>query len=565
MFNRLSNLTLIVFLMMGVGQRLSASDAPLPWELENSHKSYSLLYCPLIKMSLSCGNSRCQPLLGERAETCPQDCVDQVFQNWNLAVQCQQASDFYTPSSVEEVQDIIGQARDSGKKVRVVGGGYSNTDILCSEDVIISSKKLDSIYGLSVWQGQDTVAVGPGVPLFTVMEWLYKRGLALEGYPTPIIRPATVAGAIATSSHSSSLTSVAAMSDILASIEIVNWLGNIQTYSRFDEDQRPWKAATANLGLLGVMTKIRLRVRPAVSLAMKADIIDEESLLAADPVYKPITGCDYGQLWWNPVAKKVLRVCGSESPKEPDLSANNALNEVLFKTLKDLSTGFAAPVSSVFELAACSNHLRCKFRNLVTPGSLVDPNIFTVMQNGRRVFRDQVIGASHRMITSDFDDFNHIRVRFLELAIPQGSQKEALEAIRDYYEQSDTCEIFSVYNLRFVRVTDQSLVANASPGEEFQVGELAMFVEINGYYPKGMPADQFQTFDQYNTGLVRLLIEHYGARPHWGKGEAWYHRYSDQQGRRSEGKRQFRQVLRDVDPLGMFQNDFTERAGFRPE
>jgi FAD/FMN-containing dehydrogenase len=538
-----------------------ATDYPLPWEQERPQLNYSLLYCPLVKMSLSCGNERCQKLFGENEATCPQDCQSFLLQNWNQGVQCSEAEELYHPEDVNAVQAIVASASHQGKKVRVVGDRYSNTDIICSEDIIIATDRLNRIIGLETYNGDATVVVEAGASLFTVMQWLAQRDLALAGYPTPIIRPATIGGAIATSSHSSSPRKKASMSDIVASIDMVGWDGHIVTYAPHRSEPEHWQAATANLGLLGVMTKIRLRVRPEKALAMQAEIRGESELLNAHDPLDLLNGCDYGQIWWNPVAKTFLWVCGQPTDNPPDLTADNALTEVLNKTLKQLSTGFASPLSTVFELAACSRSVRCKFRDFVTPSSLSDPRIFSTLRNGKRVMTSAVTGQSFRMITTDFDGFNAIRTRFLELVVPARYRQDAIRAIYDYYHSSGACELFSIYNIRFVPITDQSLIANASPGGSFKAGEVAMFIEINGYYPKGMSDEHFARFDEYNTGLVRLLMEHYEARPHWGKGDHWYHSYADQLGHLAEGKDTFRKVLRQVDPHGMFQNSFTEDAG----
>ncbi|MFW7378458.1 MAG: FAD-binding protein [Oligoflexus sp.] len=533
----------------------------LPWEQASTKSDYSLLYCPLVKLSLSCGNQRCEKLLGEKASNCPQDCSSYLLQNWNEAVQCEKAQELFHPETEIAVQTIVREAQKLRQKLRVVGGAFSNTSIICSDDIMIATDRLNKVIGLELYDGEETVLVQAGARLDQLMEWLAERDLALEGYPAPILRPATIGGVLATSSHSSSTRHKASMSDIVASVDIVNWQGEIKTYAPQISSSLEWRAATANLGLLGVMTKIRLKVRPEVTLHMRAEVRAEEELFAAGDPIDIIDDCDYGQMWWNPVAKKFLWICGQESDQQPDLSADNNLTETTYQVLRTLSSGIAKPLASVFELAACSRFFRCKMRDLITPHSLVDAKIFSYEKNGKKVRTDEVYGRSFRMITSDFDGFHEIRTRFLELVVPASQRKSALEAIRDYYRSSKFCELFSVYNLRFVPVTEQSLISNTAPGEGFIPGDVAMFIEINGYYPKGMEQKHFAEFDAYNAGLVKILMDDFGARPHWGKGEGWFHSYAEQLGRWHQGKKQFKEVLRQADPHGMFQNDFTIRAG----
>jgi UDP-N-acetylenolpyruvoylglucosamine reductase len=540
------------------------ADVPYPWEQPPPRVPYSLLVCPLVAQSGHCGNKRCEWLLGETESSCPMDCSKALVQTWNAGVQCSDADELVRPTNVAEVEELVNRARNARRKVRANGRNFSNTDVVCSPDMAISTSALDDIVGIETFEGEETLHVEAGASLDEAMRYLAARGRALVGFPTPIIRPATVGGALATSSHSSSPSHPAIMTDVVASVEVVNWLGQTVLYSHGRSSEAQWKAATANLGLLGVMTRVRLKVRDEKSLHMRASIRPEAEIFsAADPI-DLVDGCDYGQFWWNPVAKSFLHVCGHETEAAPNPSADNALNEVLFGTLKNYTEGPGVLISGAFELAGCSNTFRCQLRNLVTKTTLTDPDIFTVVDGqGKRQFVSEATGYSHRMITSDFDGFAGIRTRFLEVVIPPRHRKAALEAIRDYYATSTSCELYSVYNVRFVPILGSSWVGNTAAEGDYTLGDVAMFVEINGYYPKGMDAEHMPAFDRYNDGLVRLLIEQFGARPHWGKGEHWYHQYARELGVRARGLEAFNAVLEKADPTGMFGNAFTRDAGFR--
>jgi len=540
------------------------ADVPYPWELPKPKPSYSLLYCPLIKMSGHCGNNRCEWLLGETARSCPSDCSAALVQTWNAGVQCDAVDELAKPSTVAEIEDVIHRARSEGRKVRANGRRFSNTDLVCSSAAIVSTERLNRILGIEVFEGQETLHVETGATLDEAMRYLAARGKAFLGFPTPIIRPATLGGSLATSSHSSSALHPAIMTDVVASVELVNWLGQSLVYSPGQSSEAEWKAATANLGLLGVMTRLRIKIRDEKSLHMVASIRPEAEIFAADDPIDLVKTCDYGQFWWNPVAKTFLHVCGQETTAAANPSADNALNEIILGTLKQFSEGPGVLVSGAFELAGCSNTFRCQMRNLVTKGSLSDPKIFTVTDNkGKRKFVSEAIGASHRMITSDFDGFNAIRTRFLEVVVPPKHRKAALLALKEYFDTSPDCELYSIYNLRFVPILGNSLVGNTADEGDFVQGEVAMFIEINGYYPKGMDAAHLPEFDRYNDQLVRMLMDRFGARPHWGKGEHWYHQYGHELGVHAEGLKAFNMVLENADPFGMFSNDFTRDAGFR--
>lgn len=555
--------TLICIAILGLSP-IAMADVTYPWDQPRPKLPYSLLYCPLLKMSGHCGNHKCEWLLGEKADNCPADCSAALVQSWNAGVQCDDTQYLFAPTTTAEVENIIHDARNSGQKVRGIGSRFSNTDILCSRDVIVSTKALNKILGIEVFEGQETLHVEAGATLDEAMSYLASRGKALVGFPTPIIRPATIGGALATSSHSSSALHPAIMTDIVASVELVNWLGQSLVYSPMQSTEAEWKAATANIGLLGIMTRLRLKIRDEMSLHMVSSIRPEEEIFAAKDPIDLVQDCDYGQFWWNPVAKSFLHVCGRETSAAPNPTADNALNEILIGTLKNYAEGPGVLVSGAFELAGCSNGFRCQMRNLVTKNTLTDARIFTIEDGrGKRTFVNDVIGSSHRMITSAFDGFNAIRTRFLEVVIPPKHRKTALRAVKEHFDSSPDCELYSVYNIRFVPILGQSWVGNTADEGDFVKGDVAMFIEINGYYPKGIDAAHMPEFDRYNDQLVRLLMDRFGARPHWGKGEHWYHQYGRELGVHAAGITEFNKVLENADPFGMFSNEFTRDAGFR--
>ena len=67
-----------------------------------------------------------------------------TFTNWSKMHQCTPAA-FYQPESEEEILQILSQAKASGKKVKVVGGGHSWSDAACTDGYLINLDKMNRL------------------------------------------------------------------------------------------------------------------------------------------------------------------------------------------------------------------------------------------------------------------------------------------------------------------------------------------------------------------------------------------------------------------------------------
>ena len=63
----------------------------------------------------------------------------------------------------------------NGMRVRIVGNLHSASTQLCNKSVIISTKKLKKIYGLTSVNGEETVHAQAGVTIGELSEWLHEK------------------------------------------------------------------------------------------------------------------------------------------------------------------------------------------------------------------------------------------------------------------------------------------------------------------------------------------------------------------------------------------------------
>ena len=108
-------------------------------------------------------------------------------------------------------------------------------------------------------------------------EWLHARGKSL-GYALMGFRLPTIGGAVATGSHGSSPKWDAVLASRVRWIELVDSAGNLRTFSKGTTPETQWRALTANAGMLGMVTRLRLAIEPQFELRVQVTYHDEGAL-----------------------------------------------------------------------------------------------------------------------------------------------------------------------------------------------------------------------------------------------------------------------------------------------
>lgn len=165
---------------------------------------------------------------------------------------------YVTPSSEDEVVEIVNLARQSSETVRVVGTGHSSSPLHRS-DVLIS---LDGMRGvISTDRAANRAVVHAGTKIRELGEDLWAGGLSLTNQGE--IDRQAIAGAIGTGTHGTGL-SLKSISSALTRARIVTGRGDVITVDESTPDYLA--AARVSLGMLGVMTEIELAVSPAYEI-----------------------------------------------------------------------------------------------------------------------------------------------------------------------------------------------------------------------------------------------------------------------------------------------------------
>ncbi|KAJ6638838.1 L-gulonolactone oxidase, partial [Pseudolycoriella hygida] len=145
------------------------------------------------------------------------------------------------PSTIQDVVDIVHEAINKGITVKVFGERHSQTDIICTEGIPVDSRRL-RFFRMN--NDGITATIGAGVNLRDATEFLRTHGRGLR--TTPAYGNITLAGAIGTGSHGSTIKYNASISSQVVGLTVVDGRGKVREITH-PEDLRAFRL---NLGLL---------------------------------------------------------------------------------------------------------------------------------------------------------------------------------------------------------------------------------------------------------------------------------------------------------------------------
>ncbi|WP_438012659.1 D-arabinono-1,4-lactone oxidase [Psychrobacter raelei] len=181
-----------------------------------------------------------------------------------------------SPSSVEALQEIIKQARIHKKRVRVTGAAHSFSGCAKPEEIAVSLHNMRGI--ISVDKPNKQVTLHAGTYLHEIGPALAKHGLALENMGD--VQAQTIAGAVSTGTHGTGI-GLGSLSSQVVAWEWVDGQGQRHTHHRGDPDtDELGNALHISLGMLGVFTKLTLKVIDLYGLKESNEPIDFEQGLA---------------------------------------------------------------------------------------------------------------------------------------------------------------------------------------------------------------------------------------------------------------------------------------------
>ncbi|KAF7724003.1 hypothetical protein EC973_001463 [Apophysomyces ossiformis] len=430
-----------------------------------------------------------------------------LFQNWAKTFSCQPEL-YFTPSTEDEVVKIVRLAKKHEKTIKVCGSGHSPSDLACTRGFLLNLDNLNSL--LRVDRKQCMVTVEAGISLHQLHRILGENGLALSNLGS--ISDQSIAGVISTATHGTG-AHFGCLSTMIVDITMITADGELLHCSR-TELPEVFDAARCSLGALGIVTRVTLQVEPAFRLEATQKPYRMTDILASwDAV---IHSAEHARVWWFPHTDDCVVWRANRTEKPPTTEASNSWL---------LQRGIG-----VHLYQAMLNATRYK------PSAI--PALTRFMFKTIHSKPLHVVDDSYKVFNFDCLFPQYVN----EWAIPWEDAPNALRDLDEFIRTNDLKVHFPV-EIRFVDEDDVWL----SPA----YGRKTCYIGVIMYRPYGNPVP----YKKYWKGYEDIMRK-YAGRPHWAKAhgqsrrdlEASYPKFNA-----------FLQVRQQLDPTGVFLNDYLQR------
>lgn len=197
-----------------------------------------------------------------------------VWRNWGGSVR-KVPGDWKVPKNLSQIQGIVRRARRSGRKVRVVGKGFSFSDVFGDDgDVWISMERLKRV----VFNGWDsgTVTVQGGAEVGDLKRILIEEGVCVGGMVG--MEGVTMGGVIATGGFGGGWD-VTDVAGLVVELSVVDAEGRLHIFSK-DKDGDVFQAVKVSLGLFGVVYDMTIQVQPMKNVVVKNEFVSQSRFFA---------------------------------------------------------------------------------------------------------------------------------------------------------------------------------------------------------------------------------------------------------------------------------------------
>ncbi|XP_051781375.1 L-gulonolactone oxidase-like [Erpetoichthys calabaricus] len=417
---------------------------------------------------------------------------------------------FFQPANAEEVKQILDLARQRGKRVKVIGGGHSPSDIACTGDFMIQLDKMNRILEVDAEKRQVTVEAG--IFLGDLNEELAQHGLALSNLGA--VGEVSAAGILGTGTHNTGIehgilpTQVVALTLMTASGEILLCSHSV--------NEEIFQAARLHLGCLGVILTVTFQCQAAFRLLEQqfpstlSEVLDNLDL--------HLKKSEYFRFLWFPHTEYV-RIIYQDRTDKPVMNKSSwlwsyGIGYHLLEFLLWIST----------------------FLPRLLPW--INWTFFKLL------FSDRVsrVDRSDKIFTYECLFKQHVQ----DWSIPIGQTKEALLQLKSWLEGNPAVVAHYPVEVRFTQA-DAILLSPCYQRD-------SCYMNIIMYRPYGKDVQRDEYWSAYEDIMKKV-----GGRPHWAKA----HRCSREDFQRMYPSFQkFCSIRETLDPAGMFLNPYLEKVFF---
>src|SRR5699024_803975 len=412
--------------------------------------------------------------------------------------------------SEDKVAGLVRAEAERGGRVRVAGAGHSFSPAAATDGVLLHLDRLDELQwvGPAAADGSRLVRVGAGIRLHALNRLLADQGLALENLGD--IDAQTIAGAVSTGTHGTGAR-MRGLADQVHAVRMVDATGEVVEADRQHRSDL-FEMARLGLGSVGVLTAVTLRCVPAFTLSAREEPRPLGQVLEAleDPD-GPVWGNDHFEFYCFPYTDIALTKANNRDGDAPAMSKwrrsidDEVLSNGLCEVTIRLCTAVPALAPKVDKMAARA--LSARRYTAPSDGVFVTP---------RRV-----------------------RFREMEYAIPCEAVVTALRAVNSWVRHTREAVPFPI-EVRFAAGDDMWLSTAQ--------GRQTAYVAVHQYHR--LP------YARYFRAVEDIMRGHEG-RPHWGK---MHRRKAEDLAPAYPQFADAQRVRAEVDPQGLFANEYTDRV-----
>ncbi|NWX77660.1 GGLO oxidase, partial [Alca torda] len=435
------------------------------------------------------------------------------FQNWAKTYGSSPEL-YFQPTSVEEIREILGMARQRDKRVKVVGGGHSPSDIACTDDFMIQMGKMNRV--LKVDKEKQQVTVEGGIFLSDLNVELSKHGLALANLGA--ISEVAAAGVIGTGTHNTGIkhgilpTQVVALTLLTASGEILECSESINADI--------FQAARLHLGCLGVVLTVTFQCVPQFHLHEVAFPSTLTEVL--DHLEDHLKRSQYFRFLWFPHSENVSVIYQDPTNKASPTGLHAGKGE---GWLWDYAVGYYL-LEFLLWISTFVPSLVCWINRF----------FFWLLFSSRV----ENIAISYKIFNYECRFKQHVQ----DWAIPIEKTKEALLELKAALENNPKMVAHYPVEVRFAQ------------GDEIWLSPCfqrdSCYMNIIMYRPYGKNVPRLNYWLTYEG-----IMKKHGGRPHWAKAHSCTRKDFEKM---YPAFPKFCSVREKLDPTGMFLNAYLEKV-----
>lgn len=423
------------------------------------------------------------------------------MKNWSENIKWHPGELLY-PENENEIIDIIKRAKREKKNIRPIGSGHSFTPLCATEGISLS---LDKMQAVQTADEEHMAIAEAGIKLKKLGDSLLELGLAQENLGD--INVQSLAGAISTGTHGTG-TQFGSVSSQLTEISFINGKGELHHVSAAS-DPDLFRCLQVNLGVLGIITRAKIRCIPAYNLHLIKKKERVESVLQNLEKYNAENR--NFEFYWFP-----------HTPYAQCKFSNN-----IAETGKERSAFY-----TWFHDIFLENHML----ELISAGSRQFPSLTPFLSRLTAGFigEEEKIKSAHNV----FATVRNVKFTETEYSVPMEHYKTVMQEIIRAFEKAKYPINFPVEN-RFVSADEPYLSTSyARP---------SAYIACHAY--KGV--DNTRYFAD-----MEEIFRHYEGRPHWGKMHNCSSDYLQKQYAQWD---KFMAIREEHDPEGIFLSPYMKK------